>query len=222
MANIKYLETALTTFNKNKLKGLTEDGSIVIGIETILNTLKDYEIGIPSEYFEKDGVYFGIEHWLKDQMKSGKIIWVCSDNTYDMVGDVSVDFGFAQFDSLVSDETFVLMHIHDGEPLLYASCTHNRYPAILFKFEKGKSFYDILDEITFENPNIPSMTIEINNKHYLVLPRIINESYYVKCIETEEELEPSDKLCFCGNEEDVKTQIETYLRMKKTLTPENV
>lgn len=213
MTNVKYLETALTFFKEHEVSTRGDDGSMLISIITILNVLKEYEVGIPSEYFERKGVCVGIESWLRDEVSKGNIVSVSSDNTYDMVGDVSVDFGFAQFDSLVSEDTFVFMHIHEGCPFYGDSIQHNNYPAMLFKFRKGLSFYDVLDDITFENPEVPSMTIQIHDKHYLVLPRIISESYYVKCLETGEELEGF----FGGNEEDVKEQIKSYLGMRKML-----
>lgn len=217
MENIKYLDTSLTTFNENQTRSKCEDGSILISITTILNALKKYEVGIPKEYFERDGVYFGIESWLRDEEEKGNIVSIEENNTYDMTGNVSVDFGFAQFDSLVSEDTFVLMHIHDGEPFLRESHWHNRYPAMLFKFEKGTSFYSILDDIAFENPDVPSMTVQVNDKHYLVLPRVISESYYIKCIETEEELEPTEEIYFYGNEANVRELIKSYLESQKKL-----
>lgn len=219
MENIKYLDTALTTFSEHDKECINEDGSIQIPITLILDALKKYEIGIPEDYFKRDGVYFGIRNWLVNEEQKGNIAIVCENNTCNLAGNVSVDFGFAQYDSLTNNDTFVLMHIHNGEAFLRETMWHNRFPAILFKFEKGTSFYDVLDDITFENPNIPSMTIEINNQHYLVLPRITNESYFVKCVETGEELESTDKIYFSGNEENVREQIKSYLKMRKTLIP---
>jgi len=219
MVNFKYLDTHLTTLIEKETIRASEDRSMSISVITILNALKKYEIGIPHEYFERDGIYFGIASWLQDEEKKGNIVKVCENNTYDLAGYVSVHFGFAQYDSLISEDTFVLMHIHDGEPFLRESLWHNRYPAILFKFEKGTSFYNVLDDIIFENPDVPSMLIPINDKHYLVLPRVISESYFVKCLETGEELEPTNEIWFYGNEEDVKEQIENYIKMQKTLVP---
>ena len=222
MANVKYLNTALTSFGEKETRSICNDGSIRVSIITILNSLKEYEVGIPEEYFELGGVYFGIKNWLLDEEKKGNIVNVGSNNTCDMAGEVSVDFGFAQFDSLVSEDTFVLMHIHDGASFLRETMWHNRYPAMLFKFEKGTSFYDVLDDITFENPDIPSMTIQVKDKHYLVLPRAISESYFVKCLETGEELEPTNEIFFYGNEDDVKEQIKSYIGIQKTLFPKTM
>lgn len=217
MPNIKYIDTALKSFTQSQTRNLSYDGSLQISIITILDDLKKYEIGIPKNYYEKYGNYYGTINWLNDQVKQGNIIFVSSNNTYDINGNVSTDFGFTQFDSLVSDESFVFMHIDNGN---LESLWRKRFPAILLRFKKGTSFYDILDNITFENPNVPSFTIEINNKHYIVLPKITNGDYYVKCIETDEELEATDKIEFSGSEEIVKEQIETYLRMKRILLPE--
>lgn len=217
MSNIKYLDTALTAFNDFEKRSINDDGSIMISITTILNALKKFEVGIPEDYFQREGVYYGIESWLCDEQKKGNIAWVASDNTCDMVGNVSVDFGFTQFDSLVSEDSFVLMHIHHGQPFLRESSWHNRYPAMLFKFEKGTSFYTVLDDIAFENDEVASMNVEVDNQHYLVLPRAINESYYVKCIETNEELEPAEDIWFSGSEEDVKNQIKKYRKAQKML-----
>ena len=86
MENIKYLDTSLTTFNENQTRSKCEDGSILISITTILNALKKYEVGIPKEYFERDGVYFGIESWLRDEEEKGNIVSIEENNTYDMAG----------------------------------------------------------------------------------------------------------------------------------------
>lgn len=214
MANVKYLENALAFFKEHEIRSSSTGGAMVVSIITILKALKEYEVGIPQEYFEFGGCCMGIERWLCDEVKKRKLILVSSDNTYDMVGDVSIDFGFAQFDSLVSEDTFVFMHVHDGCPFYGSAVGHNNYPAMLFRFKKGVSFYDVLDDITFENPEVPSMMVQVYDKHYLVLPRIISESYYVKCLETEEEL---GGFFFVGSEEDVKSQIKSCLGMRKAL-----
>ena len=197
-------------------KNRSANGSLLVPITVILEALRKYEIGIPENYFKKYGVYFGIESWLKDEYYKENITSVCEDNTCNLNGSVSIHFGFAQFDSLINDDTYVLMHINEGHPFLKETLWHNKYPAMLFKFQKGDLFYNIIDNISFENPNVPSMYLEVDNLHYLVLPRVFNKSYYVKCIETEEELEPNE-ISFSGNEEDVKKQIAKYNETKKVL-----
>ncbi len=215
MTNVKYLDTHLITFSENKTRNICKNGSMVVSITTILNALREYEVGIPKDYYERDGVYWGIANWLSDEEKKGNIVEVYKDNTYDLSGSVSIDFGFAQYDSLVSEDSFVMMHIHNGAPFLRESSLHNRYPAMLFKFKKGTSFYNVLDDITFESPDVSSMLIQINGNKYLVLPRVVSESYYVKCLETGEELEPTDEICFNGNEGEVREQIKSYIKCKK-------
>jgi len=215
MTNVKYLNNHLIIFSENDIKSICEDGSMLVSILTILDALKEYEVGIPKDYYERDVVYWSIANWLYDEENKGNIVKVCENNTYDLAGSVSVDFGFTQYDSLVSEDTFVLMHIHNCEPFLRESLNHNKYPAMFFKFKKGTSFYNVLDDITFENPNIPYMLIQVNDKHYLVLPRVISESYFVKCLETGEELVPTDEVWFNGNEEEVREQLKSYIRCRK-------
>lgn len=215
MSNVKYLNFYLATLSENEARSILEDKSMVVSIITILDVLKKYEIGIPKDYYERDGVYWGIINWLKDEEKNGNIVEVYKNNTYDLSGNVSIDFGFAQYDSLVSEDTFVVMHIHNGAPFLRENNFHNRYPTMLFKFKKGTSFYQVLDGIVFENPNIPGMLIQVNENKYLILPRVISESYFVKCLETGQELEPTNDLWFHGNAQEVKEQIQSYVRCKK-------
>lgn len=199
----------LDTFN--------EHSSIVVSITTILNALKKYEVRIPREYFKEGKIHSSIESWLFNEIRNGNLTYIASDNTCNMAGKVSAHFGFTQYDSLVSEDNFILLHVHNGEPFLDVTGFHDKYVAVLLKLKKGNSFYDLLDNITFEDTNVPSMNIQVNGKHYLVLPRVVSESYYVKCIETGEELEATNEIWFYGNESDVKNQIESYIKMQRKL-----
>lgn len=219
MDNVKYLDTHTLNFSDSQTQSFCEDGSMQVSIMTILETLREYEVGIPRDYYDRDGAYWGIVNFLKDEEQKDHVVEVMENNTSDLAGNVSVDFGFAQYDSLVSEDTLVLMHIHNGEPFLRESLSHNRYPAMLFRFPKGTSFYDVLNDITFENPSVPWMMIEAHDNHYLVLPRVVSESYFVRCLETDETLEPTDEVCFSGNEEDVRKQIEAVLQARAALGP---
>ena len=64
--------------------------------------------------------------------------------------------------------------------------------------------------------------IEVNDKHYIVLPKIIRESYFVKCIKTKEKLELTNEIWFYGNEENIKEQITKYIELKKVLSKKNI
>lgn len=209
MENVKIIDTLLMLYAKEDVSG-----GLSVPINVILNFLKEYEVGVPEDYFNKFGPYFGAYNFLVDKMQMGTASVLCQNNTYDMAGYVSVDFGFLQVDSLVSDESWVLIHIHNADPFLRESICHNKYPSVLIRLPKGISFYNVLDNIVFESSDVPSMNIELEGMHYLVLPLITSESYFVKCLETGEEIEPCDDV-ICGDEKNVKTQLSKLLGMPR-------
>lgn len=165
------------------------DGSLVVPIDAILKFLKEYEIGTPEEFY--DGTYYGANEWFKTEIDKGNIEFSYSDNTYDCNGQVLYDFGFSEYESLEDESVLVMMVFHFGNPF-FRNMTGKEFEPIIFKFESGISFYDVLEQISLESSLIPYVEVKINNLDYGVIPRIFHDSYFVFCKNTGEELDEFD------------------------------
>lgn len=189
---MKYVKTLTKIENILKKReeklGINKD-SLSISSFAILEYLKEYEVGIPQQFYDKNNNDC-VLNWLLNEEKNGHIAYAFSDNTYKYNGQVLTDFGFIQFDSLVEDAIYVMLTFNNGMPNYLKNDMLNQEMAepILLKIYKETSFYEILDQISLESANIPSKTIIINNLHYLIIPRIVSEDCFVFCIENNEEI----------------------------------
>lgn len=185
MNYIKSLSRVREYLGEDGKKANGVDGSLIVPICAILDTLKEYEIGTPDIFY--DATYYGAEQWFKTEIEKGNIKFSFSNNTYDCNGQVLCDFGFSQYDSLVDDSVFVMIVFHFGNPY-FRDMSDKKFEPIVFKFESGTSFYDILDQISLESSLVPSMDVKIGDLNCIVIPRIAYDSYFVFCQETGEEL----------------------------------
>lgn len=185
MSYIKSLSKVQKHLGEKGKKVNGADGSLVVPIDAILYFLKEYEIGTPEEFY--DGSYYGVEKWFKTEIEKGNIKFSYSNNTYNCNSQVLCDFGFEQYDSLVDESVFVMIVFHFGIPY-FKDMTDGRFEPIVFKFEEGVSFYDVLDKISLESSRVPCTSVKIGNFDCIVIPRVTRDSYYVFCQETGEEL----------------------------------
>ncbi len=155
--------------------------TLIVPTNIILDYLEDYEIGIPKEYI-KDGIY-GVKDWLRKE----NLALSFKGNTYEEEGQILDDFAFEQWESLDGEDVYVVMHFYLGNP--YAkNYRGEKYMPIVLKFEAGTNFYQVLDNISLEEANIPNVLLNINNSSYVILPRIAYSSYFVFNIDTGYEL----------------------------------
>ncbi len=189
MKYVKALAKIENILKKHEEKLCFNKKSLSISSFAILEYLKEYEVGIPLQFYDKNNNDC-VLNWLLDEEKKGHVAYAFSDNTYKYNGQVLTDFAFMQFDSLVEDAIFVMITFNNGMPnyLKNDILTQEMAEPILLKINEEDSFYDILDQISLESTNIPSKTIKVNNLHYLIIPRIACEDCFVFCKEDDEEL----------------------------------
>lgn len=189
MNYIKTLESVEELLRKKEEKQFINKSDLVISSLAILSFLKKYEIGIPERYYDKKD-NDGVKKWLIEEINKGNIVFDYADNTANCVGQVLTDFGFCQFTSLSDNAIYIMITFNNGAPnyLRYDVHKNDIEKPILLKIPNEDSFYKVLDQISLESPLVPSKEIEINGLHYLIIPRIINESCFVFCEEMEEEL----------------------------------
>lgn len=185
MNYIKSLSRVQKYLGKGIKKINGADGGLTVPIDAILDFLKEYELGTPEEFY--DATYYGVQNWFKTEIENGNMAFSYSNNTYDCNGQVLYDFGFVQYDSLVDESVFVMIVFHFGNPA-FKDMMDKRFEPIVFKFEEGTSFYDVLDQISLESSLIPCMNVKIDNLNCKLIPRITHDSYFVFCQETGEEL----------------------------------
>lgn len=185
MNYIKSLSRVRKYLGQDGKKVNSVDGSLVVPIDAILDFLKEYEIGTPEEFYGAS--YFGVKQWFKTEIEKGNLKLSYSGNTYDCNSQVLCDFGFAQYDSLVDESVFVMIVFHFGNPY-FKDMSDKKFEPIIFKFEAGISFYDILDQISLESSSVPCMEVKIGNLNCKVIPRATCDSYFIFCQETGEEL----------------------------------
>ncbi len=203
MVYIKTLKKVEELLRKKEENQFVTENALVISSLAILDFLKDYEIGIPENY--------GVQKWLLEETSKGNIVFDYADNTANYGGNVLTDFGFCQFTSLSENAIYVMITFNNGVPnyLRYDVYKNDIEKPILLKIPNEDSFYEVLDQISLESLLIPSKIIEIDGLHYLIIPRIINESCFVFCEETEEEY-----FSLGSNIEEIKENLLNYPKRK--------
>ncbi len=183
MANIKTLDKVYQALKK---ENIANSNKLVVSPYIILNYLRQYEYGFP------DGIcpdhIQNVETWLNNEIKKGHLAFSYANNTYNLNSHVTYDFGFAVFESLVDDATYVMLIFHGGN-CFFREVENEKYYPILLKFDAETTFYDILDNIILESDNIPYEEIAVNGQHYLILPKITSDNYFVFDKDSQEMLE---------------------------------
>ena len=178
---MKYIKTINQVRKYLNLDKTYHDKNLVVPTKIILDYLELYELGIPEKYYY-DGIY-GIRDWLK----TSNFLFDFKGNTYEENGQVEHDFSFQEWESLEENCVYVIVYFHLGNPFSKDYARNENLPIVL-KFEAGTSFFQVLDNISLENNNIPYLELNINNNSYIILPRIMHSSYFVFNTTTGEEL----------------------------------
>lgn len=146
----------------------------------LIDKLRDYEIEIPKEYFDKYEQVFGngVLQYMEyltgessDEFMGG--------NTYNYNGRALHDLDY-RYCSL-EDNFYVAIQVHR-----FGDVRGNYTEFALFRFDYYESFWEIIDDICTENCG---GCIEYNNKHYYYDMSPFNENLRVWCQETGQEFE---------------------------------
>jgi len=147
----------------------------------ILDNLREYEVEIPTEYFEKYEQKFGngvlqymetLTNKNKDEFYGG--------NTYNWCGKILHDFDYRYW-QVDTDTFYVAIQVHRVGDI---RCNYTEFA--LFKFGSFEEFVEVIDDICSEKM---SGDFEYNGKHYIYDISIFCEWLRVWCVETQEDYE---------------------------------
>lgn len=147
----------------------------------ILDNLREYEIEIPTEYFEKYEQVFGngvLQYMEKLTNKSLEDF--NGGNTYNWCGKILHDFDYRDYQA-DKDTFYVAIQVHR-----FGDIRGNYTEFALFKFSSFEEFVEVIDDICSEKIG---GEFEYNGKHYIYDISIFCEWLRVWCVETQEDFE---------------------------------
>ena len=147
----------------------------------ILDKLREYEVEIPTEYFEKYEQVFGngVLQYM-EELTDKTMEDFNGGNTYNWCGKIIHDFDYR--DIQVDRDTFyIAIQVHR-----FGDIRGNYTEFALFKFGSFEEFFEIVDDICVEEFG---NTFEYNGKHYNYDISIFCEWLRVWCVETQEDYE---------------------------------
>ena len=161
----------------------------------ILDNLRDYEVEIPLEYFERYGKNYEYNYVLKymADITDTDINDFKGGNTYNYNGRILHDINYNYIQS--GDDFYVVIMVHR-----LGDIRANYTDYCLLKFDSFEHFFETLDEICIEKFG---GYIEHNGKHYYYDMSIFSEMLRVWCEETQEEYE-----IYISNDDEFKEKID--------------
>lgn len=167
----------------------------LVDTRILLENLKDYEVEIPKEYFEKyeqkfgNGVLQYMEKLTDTDMEN-----FSGGNTYNYNGRIIHDLDYRYVEDRKND-FYIAIQVHR-----LGDIRGNYTEFALFKFDYFESFFEVVDDICRENF---SSVLEHNGKHYYCDISAFDESVRVWCEETQEDFN-----VYIGNDEELIEEIE--------------
>lgn len=149
--------------------------------KVILDNLREYEVEIPKEYFEKYEQKFGngVLQYM-ETLTNKSIDEFYGGNTYNWCGKILHDFDYRYW-QVDRDTFYVAIQVHRLGDI---RCNYTEFA--LFKFESFEEFVEVIDDICSEKMG---GKFEYNGKHYLYDISIFCEWLRVWCVETQEDYE---------------------------------
>lgn len=147
--------------------------------KVILDNLREYEVEIPKEYFDKYEQKFGngvlqymetLTNKSEDEFYGG--------NTYNWCGKILHDFDYRYW-QIDKDTFYVAIQVHRLGDIRW-----NYTEFALFKFDCYEEFVEVIDDICSEKMG---GCFEYNGKHYYYDFSIFSEWLRVWCVETQED-----------------------------------
>lgn len=173
---------------KDELKYLADS-------RVILDELKDYEVEIPKEYFDKYENEFGngVLQYM-EKLTDTKMEDFNGGNTYNWNGRIMHDFDY-RYCQTNKDEFYVAIQVHR-----FGDVRGNYTEFALFKFEYFEEFIETIDTICSEKMG---GCFEYKGKHYYYDFSIFSEWLRVWCEETQEDFD-----IYAYNDESFKEEID--------------
>lgn len=173
---------------KDELKYLADS-------RVILDELKDYEVEIPKEYFDKYENEFGngVLQYM-EKLTDTKMEDFDGGNTYNWNGRIMHDFDYRYCQSN-KDEFYVAIQVHR-----FGDVRVNYTEFALFKFGSFEEFVEVIDDICGEKMG---GCFEYKGKHYYYDFSIFSEWLRVWCEETQEDFD-----IYAYNDESFKEEID--------------
>ncbi len=177
MESINGIDQLRSYLKPKSMQSIAPSSKFVVPIDSLLEYLIPFEVGIEKEYYDPGAILDGLKNWFQEKEKRNVVRNVISDNTYDSNGNVLIDFGFISFDEIFEKCTYVILFFHQGNPYFLDS-TNPSYKPILLKFKEGTSFYNVLDDFVLRCDKVPSYEMKIEGITCKIIPRIM-DSYFV-------------------------------------------
>ena len=167
----------------------------LIDTRILLDKLREYEVEIPTEYFEKYEQVFGngVLQYMAD-ITDTDIEDFNGGNTYNYNGRIIHDLDYRYIDTK-DNGFYVAIQVHR-----LGDIRANYTEFALFKFDYYESFWETIDDICIENFG---GCLEYNGKHYYYDILAFDECIRVWCEETQQEYR-----MYVSNDEEFKERID--------------
>lgn len=145
----------------------------------LLDNLRDFEVEIPNDLYEKYSRNYGngVLQYM-EKLTNVKMADFNGYNTYNYGGRIMHDFDYRTYE--MQDHTFyVAIQVHRG-----GDVRSNYTNFVLFKFDSIEEWHTVIDDIAREEFG---GCREINGKHYHYYMSIFDECLEVYCEETQEQ-----------------------------------
>ena len=169
--------------------GIDNELKYVVNTRELLKELKEFEIEIPNEFYDKyknewgNGVLEYMQQVLGANEDNSK-----GENTYNYGGRVSHDIHYITYFDKYNNEFYIALNIHRS-----GDVRTNYTEFCLLKFDGEYAFYELVDEICF---NLTYFYISVDGKEYRVSTNMFTEYMFVDNYDTDETYE----ICCYDNE----------------------
>lgn len=175
--------------------GVNNELKYVVDTRKLMEELKEFEIGIPNEYYDeyKNEWGNGVLQYLQ-QILGANDNNCRGDNTYNYGGNVSHDIHYIKYERN-NNEYYVAMNVHRSGDV---RCNYTDF--CLLKFDSIEGFYEIVDEIC---SNISINYMVIDNQTYEFYTTMFSEYANVYNQDTGDSYE-----IYCYDDESFKNEIK--------------
>lgn len=167
----------------------------LVDTRILLDKLREYEVEIPTEYFEKYEQVFGngVLQYM-EQLTDTNMEDFNGGNTYNYNGRILHDLDY-RYVNTKDNGFYIAIQVHR-----LGDIRGNYTEFALFKFDYYESFWETIDEICIENFG---GYLEYKGKHYYYDILVFDESIRVWCEETQQEYS-----MYVSNDEEFKERID--------------
>lgn len=167
----------------------------LVDTRILLDNLRDFEVEIPTEYFEKYEQVFGngVLQYMADITETDMEEFN-GGNTYNYNGRILHDLDYRYIDTK-DNGFYVAIQVHR-----VGDIRANYTEFALFKFDYYESFWETIDDICIENFG---GCLEYHDRHYYYDIRCFDENIRVWCKETQKEYD-----MYINNDDEFRERID--------------